>query len=743
MHKKFIGLGWYTVPLKGTLDRLPDGKKTIPKFYQDWKQTHTDKFNKEPSEIAGVLTGEKSGIIAIDCDTQYTYDIFKSLDPTYNWHFISLGKKQGGGTIIYKYHPKIPTFQLQLKDGIKLDYFSDGGFIYLPTEGNKTKVEWKELPDQPLKDIPETILTLLDALSQKTVIQVETKDTKQLNSVKHRLAPLVEDFISKKQYLPSLFRIITPKSFRETREYLEHGHLHPKYIPDGRGSEYISKVSAILGSDISISVELYLQAMGKINQLWEQPIEKKILKNTITDPMINKKASIGGSNIWQYDPHWKDIGFFITSSNGDYVESFYDDIKGIYYIINHSLPTVKTYTNKTQAINTLKSLMGKKLTEHLYDSNKQIIRTILAPHKEFGALKGTDKFNLFLQTKYLAVLNNPEPYKNNYSVPTTTIKYLESLMPNKFIRDYILGFFKYKFLNFKYSPVIPYFIGSPGSGKDTFLNIISTIIGEEYVQKPDVSVFLEKQNGWLVNQFIVHLDEYGKQATNYQDREKILAKLKSYTGKQTIQIRDMGQTARSEYFSSLTFVLTDNKNPLPIEFDDRRIAYIPTPNILRHQDWVLEMGGVSNVYNKIMSEVLDFCYYLSTEVKILNHNDYVTPPSTEDKDNLILSSSSPLKQIAYFIKQCKFEALEKMASDYEVRNFTVSWDKGRILHEKILDLYLAMTEGNGTPNRLTTALKQEGFEKIRTTTTGNTPIYYYRVDKLFEYSKKPKFKAIK
>jgi len=190
MHKKFIGLGWYTVPLKGTLDRLPDGKKTIPKFYQDWKQTHTDKFNKEPSEIAGVLTGEKSGIIAIDCDTQYTYDIFKSLDPTYNWHFISLGKKQGGGTIIYKYHPKIPTFQLQLKDGIKLDYFSDGGFIYLPTEGNKTKVEWKELPDQPLKDIPETILTLLDALSQKTVIQVETKDTKQLNSVKHRLAPL-------------------------------------------------------------------------------------------------------------------------------------------------------------------------------------------------------------------------------------------------------------------------------------------------------------------------------------------------------------------------------------------------------------------------------------------------------------------------------------------------------------------------------------------------------------------------
>ena len=742
MHDKFIDLGWYTVPLSGTLERLPSGKKTIPKYYPNWKQIHTDTFNKEVSEISAALTGEKSGIVAIDCDTQYTYDIFKALNPDYAWEFLSLGKKEGGGTIIYKYNSTIPSFQLQLKEGINLDYFSDGGCVYLPTRGNKTKVEWKELPSHPLQEIPATILTLLDALSKKTVVQVETKDTKQLNCVKYRLAPLVEEFLSKKQYLPALFRIITPKSFRETKEYIENMHLHPKDIVQGAGSKYLSQVSAILGADVSISIELYLHAIEAINQLWENPIESAHLKHTITDPMINKKSNINGDTIWQYDAHWQELGFFVTSSNGDYIESFYDDVKSIYYIINHTLPLIKTYVQKPQAIATLKAITGKKLTEHLYDKNTQIIRTTLLPHKEFGAVKGTDKFNLFLQTKYLAVLNNPEPYKTNYSVPTTTIKYLESLMPNKLIRDYMLGFFKHKFLNFTYSPVIPYFIGVGGSGKDTFLNILTEIIGTAYIQTPRVKTFLENQNGWLRNLFFVHLSEYGKKLQNYKEKEQVLADLKSYTGSQTIQVRDMRETAKDEYFPSLTFVLTDNTSPLPVEFDDRRIAYIPTPNILKNQDWVMEMGGVSNVYNKVMSEILDFCYYMATEVKVLNHNDYMTPMASPEKDLLIISASPPLKQITYFLKEGKLDRLEKMAEENAIKDFTAGWAKGRILFNKLVELYVAVTDGTGTPQRMTAAMLAEGFTKRRTTSTGNLQVYFYEVANLRAHTKKTKFKPL-
>ena len=42
----YMKLGWHTVPLKGKLERLADGKKTIPKFEEGWR----DKDTKEVTQ---------------------------------------------------------------------------------------------------------------------------------------------------------------------------------------------------------------------------------------------------------------------------------------------------------------------------------------------------------------------------------------------------------------------------------------------------------------------------------------------------------------------------------------------------------------------------------------------------------------------------------------------------------------------------------------------------------------------
>jgi len=49
------------------------------------------------------------------------------------------------------------------------------------------------------------------------------------------------------------------------------------------------------------------------------------------------------------------------------------------------------------------------------------------------------------------------------------------------------------------------------------------------------------------------------------------------------------------YKHCISFIMTANNNPLPVEMDDRRFAFINTPNKLEAQPWVKDMGGISNV----------------------------------------------------------------------------------------------------------------------------------------------------
>lgn len=723
----FIDAGWYTVPLEGKLERLPTGKKTLPKFEVEWKEKYARNFNKERVPLAGALTGKLSGIMAIDCDNQLTYDMFRALDQTNNFLFISEGKPEGGGTILYAYDERVGTFKLRTEQ-IALDFFSDEGFIYLPTEDNKTKESWSQYTKLPeLKKAPESVLAMLLALKAKTPAHTVAKTNEIKKSISNRLAPMLEVFVRNKKYDPAVFKIITPYSFRDLPSYVTKGHLHPNDVPRGRGSEYLSKLSAILGADISVNRELYTNSIMLINSMWpaERAKNEKELMSTIINPMLEERATIDGQVIWKYDPHWEQMGFIATGINGDYLESYYDDVKGMYYLVNYTVPYVKTYGDKRPVITTLKTLLGRGITEQQYDSTKQIVRTVLTPSLEFGHVYGTDNFNLFHQTKELNILNNPLPYKDNYVRPTHILKYFESLIPDDFMRKYVLSFIKTKLTTFDYSPVVLYMIGKPGSGKDTLVNILATIIGQEYVAKPDTKVFLEQYNGWLLDKYIVHLDEYGNKLSRTFERQEALGKIKAYTGKQDIQIRAMRNDGYN-YRHAATFIMTANSNPLPVENDDRRFALINTPNKLAVQDWVVEAGGVRHVVEKLIpAEVMDFCYYLATEVPILKGNDYVIAPETEEKERLILDSMPAAEQICFYIQNSRFEELSELAEEHAIVNFKEGWERCRLRDEKIAELYAAMTEGQGVHRTIIRQLKGIGISRSHTTKLGANDFFYY------------------
>jgi len=744
----YIDLGFYTVPLKGELKRKSNGKKTIPGFEKDWREKNTETFNETATRLGGTITGSVSGCIAIDCDSSDTYSLFKSLDTDNKFHFVSKGKPEGGGTIMYSYpNPEhvIPSFSIQ-SDTLKLDFYSDNGFVYLPTDSNHTKARWKQetLEELPkLLGMPPAVYTLLNTLhAQEQLVKQKKKDSPQMDmktaltpSQANYLAPTISLMMDKNAFSTTLFRIITPKDFRSESQYVKHGYLHPNNVPNGRGSEYMSKVSAILGRDSSVDKQLYLKAMKFINELWDEPIDNGTFRNTITDPMSNEEASIDGEQIWQYDDNWETRGFSFINKLGEAVEVFFDDIRSQYYLVNFTRNTLTKYFKDTEVFSYIDTIGLGLPNRKEYKSIMPIVRTVNNPAQEFGFYKMdeyTRQFNTFNQTPALKVLNNPDTYSLMYKRPDVTLKFMRSLIPNSQTREHVLRFLRKKLTTFDYSPTILYFLGVPGSGKDTFVSILSSILGVEYVAKPSAREFLEQYNGWIVDKYFVQLDEYGNQLSRFVDKQEALGKIKAYSGKKDIQIRQM-RTDGFNYNHHSTFIMTANTNPLLLEEGDRRACVIDTPNKMMGQDWVEAAGGLKDVHNCIERETLDFCYYLATEVDDIDYDLYMTPPDSKTKHNIIASSLPAGQRLAYMFKHSMFDTIERLMDEYDVGHLLSHADEQRVYEDDLFELYSCMTDNAGVKRGLSVAMSDADIKKIPTTQSG-AKTYYFQIRTLQYYA---------
>lgn len=718
--QEFIDLGWHTVPLTGSLERHEDGSKTLPGFPKNWRAKYQVEFNNKAVPLGGAITGEVSGIIAIDCDNEATWKLFRALDPDYEFVFLSKGKGYPAGTLIYKYDTELDnTFSINNGE-LAMDFYSDRGFIYLATPANKTK-EPLTAPLPELKEVPPAVKYLLKQLYVSTrTVQVDETKQKQINVMTAScLAPLVEQFNNSKDFMPGLFKIITPRDFRSLPDYVENGYLHPNKVPEGRGSEYLSKLSAILGADISIDPEMYIDAMFKINELFDDPMPSKRLSSTILDPMVEGQASIDGKPIWQYDEDWKKYRLILRGKRQTNYELAFDDRRNLYYVVDGINQQIKQFNRDSELMAYLEAAAVESPKKMEVKRSLPIVNVGSYPNKPFGFNDSDDPtarlLNTFIQTPELLVFNNPDVYIEKYKKPETILKYLESLVPDPTMRQYLLRFVRTKLATFKYSPVILYFMGKHGSGKDLFVGLLETILGR--VSRPTTKEFLEMFNAWMLDSYFVQLDEYGNQLATARDREEALGKIKAYTGKQTVQIRQM-RTDSFTYQHNVTFIMTANKNPLMLEEGDRRIAFFETPNVLAEQKWVLDQGGVAEVYRKIQAEIKDFCYYLAAEVDNLSMSDYVKPPESGDKRELIAQSMFAAQRIAYALKHNMKDHLLDLAVDCQLDHVERAIEENRITTEELNDLYDEMTDHQGKHRNLFKILRNEGIELRPTTRNG-------------------------
>lgn len=707
----FIKLGWHTVPMRGTLERLPNGQKTLPELERGWREKYTATRNEKAASLGGVITGLPSNIVAIDCDNLVTYELFKGLDPDYGFEFKSQGKD--GGTFIYNYDAEFAD-NFKVADGtIQLDFYSNNGFVYLPTEHNYTKVQWSgRLP--ALKDMPNTVRVLLAKLRDANA---RTKAPMPSNIITARcLAPLVRKFTDTRKFMPGLFKILTPKDFREEPQYVKEGFLHPANIPEGRGSEYLSKVSAILGADPSIDEALYCAAMHDINAMWAEPMELDRLDATIIDPMITGHSAIDGEVIWRYDPEWEKHRLILSTKRQSSVELGYDDRRCMYYVVDEGNMMYLEFSIVSNMMDYITSAVLNPPTRNEIKASIPLLNVVSEPNYDFGFIPGSDPtartLNTFMRTPELAIINDPSSYAALYKYPENTMKFLEWLVPEDKMRVFLLKWLKRKLTTFDYSPVVLYFLGVHGSGKDTFVAIIEKIMGK--VARPTTREFLELFNGWLLDTYFVQLDEYGNQLSTMRDREEALGKLKAYTGKQNVQIRQM-RTDGFNYTHNATFIMTANTNPFGIEDGDRRIALMSTPNVLANM-----VDDVISFRNAVMEETRDFCYFLAVHTEDISGVEYVKPPESEQKQQMIADNMYAAPKIAFILKNGMVDYLKDLASDYGCTEINKALANRRLKASDLEGLYELMTDYKGDIRSLNKAIRSAGIKAIQTTNKDGT-----------------------
>lgn len=715
----FINLGWHTVPLKGKLKRLDNGKKTIPYFPENFKEYYTDNFNNDATALGGVMTGPASGIIAIDCDNEATYKIFCSLDPEYDFHFVSKGKGYAAGTIIYKYTEELEESFGIKNNNLELDFYSTKGFVYLPTEENKTKETLTTIPN--LKEPPNEIIALLRSLKPVKLRVAETEVRNK--NWKLNLAPQLQQFLTNKTVTKALFKTLTPRDFRTTDEYLENSFCHPKNIADGRGSEYLSKVSAILGADESVDEDLYTKVILMINDFFDEPMERKRLSSTIIEPMIEERSKINGEVIWRYDKHWQENSTIIISKLNSSLHVFFDMHREAYYAVDIANEHIHSFDKDSNLYSFLEAIAVDLPSKKELKSSMPLVKVISTPKHPFGFYgDNKDIFNVFVPTVPLMIFKDPQSYAKNYTYPKTVLQFLDHLVPDDYMRSYLLKFLRRKLDKFEYSPVVLYMLGASGSGKDLFVQLLSAIIGNQAIAKPTAKEFVEKHNGWMLDKYFAHLDEYGDQLTKFHEQEEAKGKIKAWSGKPEVSIRSM----RSDGFSyehNITFIMTANKNPLTFDADDRRIALFDTPEKLRFLPAVEEQG-LEVFVAKLFDEINDFAYWLSTERENATLDEYMSPPETKDKKLLIASRLSAGARIAFYLSNGLFEEFEQMAADYGIESIFGKVQENKIYEDDLFNLYMELTEDQGTKRGLTAAMKQ--FEKLPTTRDGSKA-YWYKI----------------
>ncbi len=603
----YIDRGWYTIPLKKEIINDYNCFFSEDRVTKETVEKYSNSFNKKDSDFGAVITGEISNIFVLECLNDKTLDFFKALDKKKNDFLV---KYESGGAIVFKYSLSSPDSKEFRHCAINYRILNNGSIFYLPTEKNKTQSScWSIIPE-PKKIGQQSLFFIENSINKEQLVKDSYKTT--------LLYPIIQKVLTKKLSFSNASKMLSKQKIIINKT-------------DEDSKSYLNRISKILRNDSSIDSLSFCDFLMFFNSKLEYPLSEEDLNKNYIQHVLTENRDSQVIDDWTFDKDVQNIKTFFFTKDSDAITSFYDSSQASHFAYEVGTQHLIKFKRLDDLRNHLTMCTGSE-TQKKSITDLPICKVISSPKISFGFLSNNSElvFNKFKRSDELEILSSVGVVPA-YKYPHNTMAFLEGLVPNKKKLTYLLRFLRTKLTTFKYSSVILCFVGVPGSGKNVFVSLLKDLVGQ--VSSITIKMFLEKHNDWIVDNLFVHLDEVTEGITTVRDKSSLFGLLKGYSGSNTVGLRRMhAPVVNVEHHT--TFILTANKNPFPLQKEDRRIALFECPQRLIDNEEVKKTNDISAFVRSIKKETKDFACFLSQAYSNLPSTEYFNPIQTTDSPQL-------------------------------------------------------------------------------------------------------------
>ena len=523
--------------------------------------------------------------------------------------------------------------------GDAIDILSSAGkLLFMGNKGNKTKelVSYRDTSD--LVPIPEelqlAVMALFKDTPQTTINPARESGLylPQHTNQPSKLGFLFEEF--SKQDIASSERIINKFIAQRVPNDLkrdfdapagEEYPYQPKYY-NGTPHNLLLRLSGSLKNDIGISQAHHRDILDTINGMLTHSKNDADLLSQIIKP--DQQEFI-------YKEDWKSMAATIMNTNNEvldiYVLTKHTGGKSTYLVHNTDSGQVRLFDSQAEITTELnaEATLPRKIVKNVVDK-APLVNLIDRPDKDFGlnepdkqSLDTRQSFNIYRRTlNQITFYSQQMPLGRTPQKPTITLRAIESQMGYDKTHELFLPFLKHKMLTREPSALIFALMGVPHSFKTGLLEgVIKPLFSTQRYLKTNGDVLAEKYNDYLVNLDILFVDEFHHLAGSPL-LKPVIQTLNKFGSEFHEGIRSMYSSVKkgTDVPQEVTPFITMNKVIVPasetvgerrlvVGWGKRRVS-----DSLGMDDKTIREG--------IISEQIDFAYYLATEVSNISYNDY-------------------------------------------------------------------------------------------------------------------------
>ena len=761
--------------LRGKLERDNSGTKIVngstnlaltTKWSRgEYKTTESldDVINIEDRAVALVMGKCIPPLVAIDADTLYSKDVLLQLissNPKLYPKLLAYSNKSTHGKdglhLIYEDTAEnedlyralgiLDSSKKKLTNG--LDIIRGDNLLFLANKGNLTKAINYSLSNPDAKSIPPIVQTMVKGLVPTA--QPHTQDKHYDYSTSHletNLATLLSDFqqhpSKRAELIDSLIQLRCPRDMKN-EEYFplkSNGSLDISATTyKGKPHQLLMAMSIALKNDIGVTKELHTLVLQSINALLPHSKNLQGLQNELIDPDTKDP--------YPYKEDWQTMSVSLVNKR-NHILNIYSvsvssetKIKGVKFIVHNSNNNeILLFPNFADLKNELISdtgMPGKNISA--LQPRIQPVSLIARPDKQFGlnsVENSRHQFNMYQRTIVQDAFYNPELHSEGRRYPQTILKLLYSQFGEDKTESLLLPFLRHKLNTRNPTALIFALMGPPYSFKTGFFEgILRPLFSSDRYLKTNGDILTEKYNDYLIDLDILALDEF-HHLQHTQLLKPVVQTLNKFGSEFHEGIRRMHTTVSKgeDIPQEITPWIAMNKVVSPVTeiVGERRLV---VGYATKTASQALNLSDEA-IKQRVKSEIVDFSYYLATQVGNISYKDYNLNTNWKTVDDhyyrFMDESISFTKKVALAVgsamEKPNFSKLKQLVEPRNLKDMVVHLKRTTKGSKYRLRLWASLggEYESPTPSVLDSiddySLNKEAFKELSTLLANNPNVY--------------------